>query len=407
MDTRLDGMLYAVVARPPVYGGQGRELRRRRRAQGPGRRARGGRSRARPAPASFNPLGGVAVIAKQHLGGDAGPQGAEDRVGRRPERGATTRWRSRRRSRKRRASRARSSATTGTSTAGMAGAAKRHRGGVLHPPPRARDHGAAGGRRAHRSGQVRGVGLLPVTPGRARPGREAAGHVSADVTVHVTLLGGGFGRKSKPDFGIEAAVLSQGDGRQAGQGDLDARGRPAPHATTTRSPWSTSRRASTRSGRPVAWLHRSVAPTIMSTFERRREAGGELGARDGRHQRPLRDPQRPHREPGGLRPHADRLVPLRLEHSPRVRRPVVRRRARRGGGPRPEGVPARCDRAGALDHAGHAEGHVEPRREPGALSRRHRPAAARRGDARRARRGWGRNDAEGPRVSASRRTTAS
>src|SRR5207245_6975208 len=30
-----------------------------------------------------------------------------------------------------------------------------------------------------------------------------------DVTVHVTLLGGGFGRKSKPDFGIEAAVLSK------------------------------------------------------------------------------------------------------------------------------------------------------------------------------------------------------
>ncbi len=30
-----------------------------------------------------------------------------------------------------------------------------------------------------------------------------------DVTVHVTLLGGGFGRKSKWDFMIEAALLSQ------------------------------------------------------------------------------------------------------------------------------------------------------------------------------------------------------
>ena len=29
------------------------------------------------------------------------------------------------------------------------------------------------------------------------------------VTVHVTLLGGGFGRKSKPDFATEAAFLSQ------------------------------------------------------------------------------------------------------------------------------------------------------------------------------------------------------
>jgi len=30
-----------------------------------------------------------------------------------------------------------------------------------------------------------------------------------DVTCHVTLLGGGFGRKSKPDQVAEAAVLSK------------------------------------------------------------------------------------------------------------------------------------------------------------------------------------------------------
>ena len=33
------------------------------------------------------------------------------------------------------------------------------------------------------------------------------------VTVHVTLLGGGFGRKSKPDFVVEAALLSKKTGR--------------------------------------------------------------------------------------------------------------------------------------------------------------------------------------------------
>ena len=31
----------------------------------------------------------------------------------------------------------------------------------------------------------------------------------ADVTVHNTLLGGGFGRKSKCDFAIEAALLAK------------------------------------------------------------------------------------------------------------------------------------------------------------------------------------------------------
>ena len=37
----------------------------------------------------------------------------------------------------------------------------------------------------------------------------ALGIDKKDVTCHVTLLGGGFGRKSKPDFAAEAAVLSK------------------------------------------------------------------------------------------------------------------------------------------------------------------------------------------------------
>lgn len=41
----------------------------------------------------------------------------------------------------------------------------------------------------------------------------ALGLPPAAVTVHVTLLGGGFGRKSKPDFAIEAALLARGTGR--------------------------------------------------------------------------------------------------------------------------------------------------------------------------------------------------
>ncbi len=41
------------------------------------------------------------------------------------------------------------------------------------------------------------------------------------VKVHVTLLGGGFGRKSKPDFIAEAAWLAR-ESRKPGQGYLDA-----------------------------------------------------------------------------------------------------------------------------------------------------------------------------------------
>ena len=38
---------------------------------------------------------------------------------------------------------------------------------------------------------------------------KAVGIKPEDVTCHVTLLGGGFGRKSKPDYVAEAAVLSK------------------------------------------------------------------------------------------------------------------------------------------------------------------------------------------------------
>lgn len=86
-----------------------------------------------------------------------------------------------------------------------------------------------------------------------------------NVTVHVTLLGGGFGRKSKPDFATEAAQLSKA---------LD--GRPV-KVTWTREDdlhhdyfhtVSVERLQAglDAGGKVVSWLHRSVAPTIGSIF---------------------------------------------------------------------------------------------------------------------------------------------
>ena len=54
----------------------------------------------------------------------------------------------------------------------------------------------------------------------------ALGIDKSNVVCHVTLLGGGFGRKSKPDFVAEAALLSKKVGT-AGQGRVEPRGRPA------------------------------------------------------------------------------------------------------------------------------------------------------------------------------------
>ena len=70
-----------------------------------------------------------------------------------------------------------------------------------------------------------------------------------NVTVNVTLLGGGFGRKSKPDFAVEAAFVLEGDRRSAGQGRVDARGRHPQRLLSTPSRSSVSRRGSTRTAR--------------------------------------------------------------------------------------------------------------------------------------------------------------
>src|SRR5262249_2083416 len=43
--------------------------------------------------------------------------------------------------------------------------------------------------------------------------KDAMGLKKEDVTVNVTLLGGGFGRKSFPDYAVEAAVLSKQTGK--------------------------------------------------------------------------------------------------------------------------------------------------------------------------------------------------
>ncbi|MFT5642865.1 MAG: isoquinoline 1-oxidoreductase beta subunit, partial [Janthinobacterium sp.] len=85
------------------------------------------------------------------------------------------------------------------------------------------------------------------------------------VTVNVTLLGGGFGRKSKPDFAAEAALLSRAmDGKPVKvqwtrEDDVQ---HDYYHAVSVEHFDS----ALDEDGKPIAWLHRSAAPTIRSTF---------------------------------------------------------------------------------------------------------------------------------------------
>jgi isoquinoline 1-oxidoreductase beta subunit len=85
------------------------------------------------------------------------------------------------------------------------------------------------------------------------------------VSVHVTLLGGGFGRKSKPDYVAEAALLSQ----QLGAPVKLTWSRPDDirhdyyHAICTQH----LEAGLDARGRATAWLHRTVFPPIEATFQ--------------------------------------------------------------------------------------------------------------------------------------------
>lgn len=94
---------------------------------------------------------------------------------------------------------------------------------------------------------------------------QAIGMKKEDVTVHVTLLGGAFGRKSFPDFAVEAAVLSKKSGKPvkvvwSREDDLKF--------DTYHSVAAMYMKASLgQDGKPEAWLQRTVFPPIGSTFD--------------------------------------------------------------------------------------------------------------------------------------------
>ena len=84
------------------------------------------------------------------------------------------------------------------------------------------------------------------------------------VTVNVTLLGGGFGRKSKCDFAIEAALLSQKIGapvkvQWTREDDIK-------HSFFHTTSVERIEAALDENDKVVGWKHNSVAPSILSTF---------------------------------------------------------------------------------------------------------------------------------------------
>ena len=102
-------------------------------------------------------------------------------------------------------------------------------------------------------------------------------HPAGNVVCHVSLLGGGFGRKSKPDYAAEAAILSKAVGKPvkvvwSREDDIKFGYYHAVAAMYMKA-------ALDEKGMPTAWLQRSVFPPIGSTFALNTTYGdgGELG----------------------------------------------------------------------------------------------------------------------------------
>jgi len=106
---------------------------------------------------------------------------------------------------------------------------------------------------------------------------QALGIKKEDVVCHVTLLGGAFGRKSKPDYAVEAAILSKKAGRPVKviwTREDDIR---FDYFHTVAAMYMKA--ALGPDGKPTAWLQRSVFPPIGSTFDVNATYGGsgEMG----------------------------------------------------------------------------------------------------------------------------------
>jgi isoquinoline 1-oxidoreductase beta subunit len=263
IDTRLQDMLYAVVARPPAFGDKvaSYDAAEALKVHGVVHVVE---LKSSPPPANFNPLGGVAVIANNtwaaiqgrkalKIKWQKGPHAGYESVAYRTELEAAAR---------------KPGAVVrndGNVDAAMKTATNRveaeyyipHLAQAPMEPP------AATARIANGECEIWACTQAP------QASRELVAKwlklPEHKVTVHVTLLGGGFGRKSKPDFVIEAALLSKA-----------MNGKPVKVTWTREDDLHHSyfhtvsverlEAGLDAQGKTVAWLHRTVAPTISSTF---------------------------------------------------------------------------------------------------------------------------------------------
>jgi isoquinoline 1-oxidoreductase beta subunit len=276
IDTRLDGMLYAVVARPAVYGGKVVSHDASAALEVPGV-VRVVEIPGTPPPSEFQPLGGIAVIATNtwaaiegrnalKIQWDDGPNASYDSTAYKAGLEAAAR------------NPGQVVRNDGDATAAMAGAARRVQAEyyIPHMTQAPMEPPAATARIVDGRCEVWAAVQAPQAT-RDRISKRL-GLAIDRVSVNVTLLGGGFGRKSKPDFAVEAALLSQAmDGKPVKV--TWTREDDVQHSYYHTVSVEHLEAGLDASGKPIAWLHRSVAPAIAALFgpDPKHEQPGELG----------------------------------------------------------------------------------------------------------------------------------
>ena len=262
MDLRREGMLVAVIARPPVYGGTVKSVDSAAAEKVPGVE-RVIRLESTPPPSGFMPLGGVAVLARNTWAALQGRKQLKIVWNDGPHAGyESSLFRTELERSVRRAGKVVRS--QGNAARALAGSAKRIQADYYVPHLSHAQMEPLAALAAFENGKC-DIWAPTQHPQAARDTVALALKIPVeDVRVHVTLLGGGFGRKSKPDFIVEAAFLARESGKpvkvvwtreddiqhdyfhtvaaQHLEGGLDA------------------------NGRVTAWLHRTALPSIMATF---------------------------------------------------------------------------------------------------------------------------------------------
>jgi isoquinoline 1-oxidoreductase subunit beta len=263
MDAHVDGMIYASIEHPPVFGGRVKSCDDKAALKVAGVRQTVPIDPFKPPP-GFQPLGGIAVIAdntwaafqgrkKLNVVWDNGPNETYDSDRYKTELQATT-----------------------------------------HTPGKVlRSHGSVDSEFAKGGATFEGDYYVPLLAHAAMEPLVAVadfkdgiltawaptqnpqavqaivsqelGIPKENVICHVTLLGGAFGRKSKPDYVAEAAVLSKKLGRPVKvvwtrEDDMKFDYYNAVAAMYLKASLDAK-------GKPAAWLQRSVFPPITSIFD--------------------------------------------------------------------------------------------------------------------------------------------